>query len=190
MSGSSGVWRSLAARPLWERKAPGSSGTPTRRRRPGSSAAATMRVGADWCVFPHPSGDSPSERRRDPQPDPGSARGRGVPFEGLEPSIKSAYQRIAAQVNVPGFRRGKGAAAGHRPAHRAASSPGRGRQRGAPALRPGRRGQRAAPLGQPEVDVTDFADGQELKFTVEVDIRPSVTLPDWEGLWSRWPTPT
>ena len=30
-----------------------------------------------------------------------------VPFEELEPSIKSAYQRIAAQVNVPGFRRGK-----------------------------------------------------------------------------------
>jgi trigger factor len=38
------------------------------------------------------------------------------------------------------------------------------------------------PLGQPEVDVTDFEDGQELKFTAEVDIRPEVTLPEWEGL--------
>jgi trigger factor len=106
-----------------------------------------------------------------------------VPFEELEPSIKSAYQRIAAQVNVPGFRRGK-------------VPPLVIDQRiGRPAVLdeavnealPRLYGQAVEdnelrPLGQPEVDVTDFADGQELKFTVEVDIRPSVTLPDWEGL--------
>ena len=106
-----------------------------------------------------------------------------VPFEELEPSIKSAYQRIAAQVNVPGFRRGK-------------VPPLVIDQRiGRPAVLdeavnealPKLYGQAVEdnelrPLGQPEVDVTDFADGQELKFTVEVDIRPSVTLPDWEGL--------
>jgi trigger factor len=106
-----------------------------------------------------------------------------VPFEELEPSIKSAYQRIAAQVNVPGFRRGK-------------VPPVVIDQRiGRPAvldeavseMLPKLYGQAVEdnelrPLGQPEVDVTDFADGQELKFTVEVDVRPSVTLPEWEGL--------
>jgi trigger factor len=106
-----------------------------------------------------------------------------VPFEELEPSIKSAYQRIAAQVNVPGFRRGK-------------VPPVVIDQRiGRPAVLdeavsevlPKLYGQAVEdnelrPLGQPEVDVTDFADGQELKFTVEVDVRPSVTLPEWEGL--------
>jgi len=30
-----------------------------------------------------------------------------VPFEELEPSLKNAYKRIAAQVTVPGFRKGK-----------------------------------------------------------------------------------
>jgi trigger factor len=106
-----------------------------------------------------------------------------VPFEELEPSITSAYKRIAAQVNIPGFRRGK-------------VPPLVIDQRiGRPAVLdeavnevlPKLYGQAVEdnellPLGQPEVDVTDFADGEELKFTVEVDVRPTVTLPDWEGL--------
>jgi trigger factor len=106
-----------------------------------------------------------------------------VPFEELEPSIKSAYQRIAAQVNVPGFRRGK-------------VPPVVIDQRiGRPAVLdeavnealPRLYSQAVddnelRPLGQPDVDVTDFADGQELKFTVEVDVRPTVKLPEWAGL--------
>ena len=38
------------------------------------------------------------------------------------------------------------------------------------------------PLGQPEVDVTEFADGQHLTFTAEVDVRPEFDLPDYDGL--------
>ncbi len=30
-----------------------------------------------------------------------------VPFEELKPSLDAAYQQIAKQINVPGFRRGK-----------------------------------------------------------------------------------
>jgi trigger factor len=37
-------------------------------------------------------------------------------------------------------------------------------------------------LGQPKVDVTEFADGQDLKFTAEVDIRPEFELPDFSTL--------
>jgi trigger factor len=106
-----------------------------------------------------------------------------VPFADLEPSIKSAYQRIAAQVNIPGFRRGK-------------VPPLVIDQRfGRPAVldeavnealpklyEQAVEDNELRPLGQPELDVTDFADGQELKFTVEVDVRPTVTLPEWEGL--------
>ena len=131
-SGSSGVWRSLAARPLWERKAPGSNpGTPTRRRRPGSSAAATMRVGADPARLSTSLRRFPSEeRRRDPQPDPGSARGRGaVRGARAQHQVRlSAHRGAGERSRIPS---GQGAPAGHRPAHRAASGPGRGRQRGA-----------------------------------------------------------
>jgi trigger factor len=30
-----------------------------------------------------------------------------VPFDELKPSVTAAYQRIAASVNLPGFRKGK-----------------------------------------------------------------------------------
>ncbi|HSF27216.1 MAG TPA: trigger factor family protein, partial [Actinomycetes bacterium] len=30
-----------------------------------------------------------------------------VPFDELKPSLDAAYKRIAGQVNVPGFRKGK-----------------------------------------------------------------------------------
>ena len=36
-------------------------------------------------------------------------------------------------------------------------------------------------IGRPDVEITDFADGQPLKFTAEVDVRPEITLPDLSG---------
>ena len=52
------------------------------------------------------------------------------------------------------------------------------------------RDHEVVPLGQPEVDVTEFADGGDLKFTAEVDV-PSArsTLPDYNGLRSTSLTP-
>ena len=38
------------------------------------------------------------------------------------------------------------------------------------------------PLGQPEVDVTELNDGENLAFTAEVDVRPEIDLPDYDGL--------
>ena len=32
--------------------------------------------------------------------------------------------------------------------------------------------------GRPEVEITEFTDGEPLKFTAEVDVRPEITLPD------------
>jgi trigger factor len=106
-----------------------------------------------------------------------------VPFSELEPSIQSAYKRIAQQVTVPGFRKGRV------PPVVIDQRFGRAvvLQEAVNDALPGLYGQalqenELRPLGQPEVDVTDFEDGQELKFTAEVDIRPEVTLPEWEGL--------
>ncbi len=106
-----------------------------------------------------------------------------VPFEELEPSIKSAYKRIAGQVTVPGFRKGKvppvvidqrfGRAVVLQEAVNDALPDLYGRALQDNELRP---------LGQPEVDVTEFGDGEELKFTAEVDVRPTIELPEWEGL--------
>jgi hypothetical protein len=83
-----------------------------------------------------------------------------VPFDELKPSLDAAYKKIAGQVNIPGFRKGRvpprvidqrfGPLDGAR----------RGRERGAAAFY----GQAVEEnsikvLGQPEVDVTTFDDG-------------------------------
>jgi trigger factor len=109
-----------------------------------------------------------------------------VPFDELKPSLDAAYKTIGAQVQIPGFRRGKV------PARIIDQRVGRGAvlEEAVNTALPQFYGQaveesKIRPLGQPEVDVTDVPDpatGGDLKFTVEVDVRPEVTVPDYAGL--------
>lgn len=106
-----------------------------------------------------------------------------VPFAELESNIKSAYQRIAAQVTVPGFRKGKvppvviDQRIGRPVVLEEAVNEALPKLYG-DAIRE----NDLQPLGQPEVDISEFNDGEELKFTAEVAVRPKITLPEWEGL--------
>ena len=105
-----------------------------------------------------------------------------VPFEELKPSLDAAYKTIGSQIQVPGFRKGKV------PARIIDQRVGRGAvlQEAVNEALPQFYGQaveenKVRPLGQPEVDVTEVPaeDGQDLKFTVEVDVRPEIELPDY-----------
>ncbi|GAB2613797.1 trigger factor [Streptomyces capparidis] len=106
-----------------------------------------------------------------------------VPFEELKPSLDAAYKKINQQVTVPGFRKGK------IPARIIDQRFGRGAvleeaindalpKFYTEAVNEGE----LKVLGQPEVDITEFNDGEQLKFTAEVDIRPSIELPDYSGI--------
>ncbi|MEQ4306237.1 trigger factor [Plantactinospora sp. B6F1] len=102
-----------------------------------------------------------------------------VPFVELEPSLKKAYREIASQVNVPGFRRGKV------PAAVIDQRVGRGAvlneavQEAIPEnILAAVREHDVKTLGRPEVEITEFNDGDALKFTAEVDVRPEISLPD------------
>jgi trigger factor len=108
-----------------------------------------------------------------------------VPFDELKPSLDAAYKTIGSQINVPGFRAGKV------PARIIDQRVGRGAvlQEAVNDALPRFYGQaveenKIRPLGQPEVDVTEVPaePGQDLKFTIEVDVRPVLVLPDYEGL--------
>ena len=102
-----------------------------------------------------------------------------VPFEELKPSLDAAYKKIAQQINVPGFRRGKVPADGHRPPGRPRRRPRRGDQRGAARSCTSRRcrSNDLEPLAQPEIEVTKFEDNETLEFTAEVDVRPRSSCP-------------
>jgi trigger factor len=106
-----------------------------------------------------------------------------VPFTELEPDFQKAYKELAKQVRLPGFRPGKA------PAKLLEARFGREAmldQVVNDAL-PSRYGQVVAeqevqPLGRPDIEVTKKEYGQDLAFTVEVDIRPALVLPDLSAL--------
>jgi len=106
-----------------------------------------------------------------------------VPFEELKPSLDKAYQTIAQQINVPGFRRGKV------PPMVIDRQVGRGAvleqainevvpQKYVEALQ----SHDLQPLAQPEIEVTRMDDNEALEFTAEVDVRPEISVPDYSGL--------
>ncbi|HKU32149.1 trigger factor [Arthrobacter sp. NyZ413] len=110
-----------------------------------------------------------------------------VPFEELKPSIDAAYKTVASQIQVPGFRKGKV------PAKLIDQRVGRGYVLET-AINDGLNGWYQAavqetgvrPLSRPEVEITEVPDPSatdgELKFQVEIDVRPEVELPDYAGL--------
>ena len=108
-----------------------------------------------------------------------------VPYDELKPSIDAAYKTIGAQVQVPGFRRGKV------PARIIDQRVGRGAvlQEAVNEAMPQFFGQaieeqQVRAIGQPSVEITQIPieDGQDLSFTIETDVRPEVELPDLDGV--------
>lgn len=111
-----------------------------------------------------------------------------APYAELKPSIDEAYKEIAKQVSVPGFRKGKV------PARIIDQRVGR------PAViqeavnnsldtffRNAIEEHKLTPLGQPEVEISEVPglDGKEegdLVFTIEVDVKPEITLPDYSTI--------
>ncbi|MPZ27981.1 MAG: trigger factor [Micromonosporaceae bacterium] len=102
-----------------------------------------------------------------------------VPFAELEPTLKKAYREVAQQVSIPGFRRGKVPAAvidqrvGRETVLNEAVQEVIPQQ-----LVVAIQEHQVKTLGRPEVDNIEVDDGQPLRFTAEVDIRPEITLPD------------
>ncbi|GAB2737425.1 trigger factor [Sinomonas soli] len=110
-----------------------------------------------------------------------------VTLDELKPNIDAAYKSVAEQIQVPGFRKGKV------PARLVDQRVGRGYVLET-AINEGLNDwyQQAVaetgirPLSRPEVEITEVPDPAategELKFAVEVDVRPEIELPDYEGL--------
>ncbi len=106
-----------------------------------------------------------------------------VPFEELKPSLDAAYQKIAQQINVPGFRRGKV------PPTVIDRQVGRGAvldqaindllpQKYVEALQE----NSLEPVAQPEIEVTRLEDNETLEFTAEVEVKPEITLPAYDDV--------
>ncbi len=106
-----------------------------------------------------------------------------VPFEELKPALDGAYKRIAAQVSIPGFRKGKVPARiidqriGRAAVLEEAVNDAVGSHLDA-AIRE----HDVRLLGRPEVEVGEIKDNEPLEFTAEADIVPEFELPAYDGL--------
>lgn len=107
--------------------------------------------------------------------------------EELQPSIKHAYEHIAEQVTIPGFRKGK------------VPPPIIDQRVGKAAVlehavnegldgfyRQAIEENDVRPLGRPEADITEWPNESDfsgdLLLTIEVDVRPEVKLPDFDDI--------
>lgn len=106
-----------------------------------------------------------------------------VPFEELKDSLDAAYKKINQQVTVKGFRKGK------IPARIIDQRFGRGAvlEEAVNDALPkfyteAVNESELNVLGQPEVDITELKDGETLNFTAEVDVRPTIEIPDYSGI--------
>ena len=106
-----------------------------------------------------------------------------MPFADLQPSLDSAYARIGAQVNIPGFRKGK------IPTRIIDQRVGRGAvlEEAVNDAIPSGLAQalienEIVQLGRPEVDVTTLDEEAGLVFTAELDVRPEFEIPKFSDL--------
>jgi trigger factor len=110
-----------------------------------------------------------------------------VAYDELKPSIDHAYEHIAQDISIPGFRKGKV------PARIIDQRVGRGAvlehaiNEGLPSFyTQAVRENELRPLGQPQVEVTKVPDptdvAGELHFTAEVEVRPELDIPALETL--------
>lgn len=106
-----------------------------------------------------------------------------VGFDELKSNLDGAYQRIGSRIQVPGFRRGKV------PARILDQRVGRAAvledavNDALPSLyAEAVRAHELLPLGRPDVEVTELDDNVRLAFSAEVDVRPEVPVPDYDGL--------
>lgn len=103
-----------------------------------------------------------------------------VPFSEFQSHLDQAYKTIAKSVNIPGFRKGK--------VPNALIDQRFGRSvvleeainKAIPVFyAQAARENEVRVVGRPDVDLTELNDGKEIKFTVEVDVRPEIVLPDY-----------
>ena len=106
-----------------------------------------------------------------------------VPFADLKPHIDGAYKSLSEKITIPGFRKGKV------PLAMIDQRVGRGAvlDEAINAAIPSFYSQAAKDndvlvIGRPTVEITELKDNEKLAFTIEVDIRPDIALPNFSEI--------
>ena len=106
-----------------------------------------------------------------------------VTFDELAPHVDGAYKTLSERINIPGFRKGKV------PTVMIDQRVGRGAvlDEAINAALPTFYSQAAKEndvlvIGRPDVEIVELKDKENFSFTVEVDVRPEISLPNFSQI--------
>jgi trigger factor len=106
-----------------------------------------------------------------------------VTFDELAPHVDGAYKTLSERINIPGFRKGKV------PTAMIDQRVGRGAvlDEAINAALPTFYSQAAKEndvlvIGRPDVEIVELKDKENFSFTVEVDVRPEISLPNFSQI--------
>jgi trigger factor len=106
-----------------------------------------------------------------------------VTFDELAPHVDGAYKTLSEKINIPGFRKGKV------PTAMIDQRVGRGAvlDEAINAALPTFYSQAAKEndvlvIGRPDIEIVELKDKENFSFTVEVDVRPEITLPNFSQI--------
>jgi trigger factor len=106
-----------------------------------------------------------------------------VPFDELAPYLARASKALSEKINVPGFRKGKvPAALVEQRVGRAAILDEAINLSMGDFYTTAKKEHAIAAIGRPQVDITELVDNEKFVFTVEVDVRPEITLPNFSEM--------
>jgi len=106
-----------------------------------------------------------------------------ITFEELAPFLTQANKALAEKITVPGFRKGKVPAAliEQRVGRAAVLDEAINLSLG-DFYTKAKKEHSIAAIGRPQVDITELVDREKVTFTVEVDVRPEITLPNFSEM--------
>ena len=106
-----------------------------------------------------------------------------VPFAELAPHIDGAYKSLSEKINIPGFRKGKVPAAMIDQRVGRAAVLDEAINSALPTFySQAAKDNDVLVIGRPNVEITELVDNEKFSFTVEVDIRPDIKLPNFSEI--------
>ena len=106
-----------------------------------------------------------------------------ITFDELDPYIQAAFKSLSERINIPGFRKGKVPSAMVEQRVGRAAILDEAINGALPDFyNQATREHEVLVIGRPNVDITELVDREKLSFTVEVDVRPELDLPNFSEI--------
>lgn len=106
----------------------------------------------------------------------------GVEAQEVDAEVEKFCKKLAREVDIKGFRKGKAPSSVVRRMFREQIRKEVGAQIVSTSLEKFLKDHPLKPVGEPELDVPALEEGKEFAFSVLLDVKPEIEILDWEGI--------